>query len=555
MSDQKLQAIPLGGLGEFGMNMLALRYGEDIIVIDAGLMFPEAELLGVDIVIPDISFLLENREQVRAIVLTHSHEDHIGALPFILAEINVPIYGTAFALALVEHKLGEQGLLESADLREISPKDRVPIGPFSVEWIHVTHSTVGCTMLAITTPLGVVIHTGDFKVDPTPADGELFDLHTVADYGKRGVLALFSDSTNAERRGATPSEFAVRDRFEEIFAHSQNRIYVSCFTSSIHRIQLMVDLCFQNNRKVAFVGRSMVNNTEIAHRLGYLNIPDGLLLRTGEIKQTPRSRLTLLISGSQGEPLSALARAAVENHKQAVIEPEDTVVLSSRIIPGNEKAIYRMIDRLFKRRAQVIYDDGGGLPVHVSGHASQEELRLMLNLTKPRYFIPIHGELRQLSRHAGLSSHLKEIEETFLMESGDVLEFDRKGARKAGRVPVGRVCIDSGSVDEIVEDMVIRDRKHISEDGIVLPIIAINKNTGKVETSPEIVSRGFVSPDGGDGILERAKEIILQTLEESSGEERTDWGVIKEKIRADLKRHIRKQTSRHPLILPVILEI
>ncbi|MCZ6489499.1 MAG: ribonuclease J, partial [Acidobacteria bacterium] len=460
MSDPKLQAIPLGGLGEFGMNMLALRYGEDIIVIDAGLMFPEAELLGVDIVIPDISFLLENREQVRAIILTHSHEDHIGALPFILAEINVPVYGTSFALALVEHKLEEQGLLESATLRKVRPGDRIPIGPFTIEWIHVTHSTVGCTMLAITTPLGVVIHTGDFKIDPTPIDGELFDLHTVADYGKRGVLALFSDSTNAERRGSTPSERTVRERFEEIFTHSQNRIFVSCFTSSIHRIQLMVDLCFQHNRKVAFIGRSMVNNTEIAHRLGYLNIPDGLLLRPGEARQANRGQVTMLISGSQGEPLSALARAAVENHKQAVIEPGDTVVLSSRIIPGNEKAIYRMINRLFKRGAQVIYDDGGGPPVHVSGHASQEELQLMLNLTKPRYFIPIHGELRQLSRHAGLGSHLKEIKETFLLESGDVLEFDRAGARKAGRVTVGRVCIDSGSMDEIVEDMVIRDRRH-----------------------------------------------------------------------------------------------
>ncbi len=555
MSNPKLQAIPLGGLGEFGMNMLALRYGEDIIVIDAGLMFPDAELLGVDIVIPDISFLLEHREQVRAIILTHSHEDHIGALPFILAEINVPVYGTAFALALVEHKLEEQGLLESATLRKVRPTDRVPIGPFSIEWIHVTHSTVGCAMLAITTPLGVVIHTGDFKIDPTPTDGEPFDLHTVADYGKRGVLALFSDSTNADRRGSTPSEHAVRERFEEIFAHSQNRIFVSCFTSSIHRIQLMVDLCFQHNRKVAFIGRSMVNNTEIAHRLGYLNIPDGLLLRPAEARQASRGKVTMLISGSQGEPLSALARAAVENHKQAVIEPDDTVVLSSRIIPGNEKAIYRMIDRLFKRKARVIYADGGGPPVHVSGHASQEELRLMLNLTKPRYFIPVHGELRQLSRHASLGSHLKEIKETFLLESGDVLEFDRAGARKAGRVTVGRVCIDSGSVDEIVEDMVIRDRKHLSEDGIVVPIIAINKSTGKVEAPPEIVSRGFVSADGSDGILIQAKEIILRTLEESSGEERADWGVIKEKIRADLKRHIKKQTSRHPLILPVIMEL
>ena len=554
MSDQKLEAIPLGGLGEFGMNMMALRYGDDIVVIDAGLMFPEAELLGVDVVVPDISYLTENREYVRAILLTHGHEDHIGALPFILSDINVPVYGTPFTLALVENKLDEHGLLGSVILREVRPKDRVAIGPFHVQFIHVTHSIVSSTMLAITTPLGVVLHTGDFKVDPTPTDNELFDLHTLAEYGQRGVLALFSDSTNAERPGYTPSERAVHERLEEIFNRAENRIFVSCFASSIHRIQLLIDLSFETNRQVAFVGRSMVNNTEIAHRLGYLNIPDGILLHAGEIKRLDRSRVTVVIAGSQGEPLSALARAAVDNHKNAVIEAQDTVVLSSRIIPGNEKAIFRMLNHLCKRGAQVIYDDGGGPPVHVSGHASQEELKLILNLTKPKFFIPIHGEYRQLARHAGLASHLKEVEEIFLLESGDVLEFASNGARKAGKVNVGRVCIDSGSVGEVVEDMVIRDRRHLSEDGIVLPIIAINKHSGKVESQPEIISRGFVYA-GDDGVLARAREIILQTLEESSGEERMDWGVIKEKIRADLKRYIKKQTAKHPLILPVILEI
>ena len=536
------------------MNMLVLRYGEDLIVIDAGIMFPEAELLGVDIVIPDFSYLLEHRDKVRAVILTHGHEDHIGAVPYLLKEINVPVYGTPFTLALVEKKLEEHGLLESVSLREVRPKDRVKVGPFSIEFIHVTHSIVNAAMLAITTPLGVVLHTGDFKVDPTPTDNELFDLHTVAAYGKQGVLALFSDSTNAERPGYTPSERAVRGKLEEVFAHAENRLYVSCFTSSIHRIQLLLDLSAQYNRQVAFVGRSMVANTEIAHRLGYLTVPDGLLLRPNDIKQAPRRRTTVLIAGCQGEPLSSLARAAVENHRQAVIEAGDTVVLSSRIIPGNEKGIFRLINHLCKRGSTVVYDDGSGPPVHVSGHASQEELMLMLNLAKPRYFIPIHGEYRQLSLHANLASHLKEVQKTFLLESGDVLEFDAAGARKAGRVGVGRVCIDYGSVDEIVEVMVIRDRRHISQDGIVLPIIAINKQTGKVESQPEIITRGFVSADG-DGILAQAREIILETLEQSSGEERGDWGVIKEKIRADLKRFIGKQTDRHPLILPVILEI
>jgi ribonuclease J len=555
VSEKKLEAIPLGGLGEFGMNMLVLRYGDDIIVIDAGMMFPEAELLGVDVVVPDISYLMENRDLVRAIILTHGHEDHIGALPFILGDLNVPVYGTAFTLALVEGKLDEHGLLDSAKLRTVKPKDRITLGPFAIEFIHVTHSTVNCTMLAITTPLGVILHTGDFKIDPTPTDNELFDLHTVAEYGKNGILALFSDSTNSDRPGYTPSERAVRGRLEDIFTRAEKRIYVTCFASSIHRIQLLVDLAFENGRQVAFVGRSMENNTAIAHRLGYLTLPDGVLLRPGEIKQMSRRKTVVVIAGSQGEPLSALARASVQNHKHAVIDPEDTVVLSSRIIPGNEKSIFRMLNHLSKRGAEVIYENAAGAPIHVSGHASQEEQKLMLNLAKPKYFIPIHGEYRQQAKHASLASHLKSIQETFLLESGDVLEFDSRGARKAGKVTVGRVCIDSGSIGEVVEDMVIRDRRNLSEDGIVLPIIAINRHSGKVESLPEIVSCGFVSMESGDGILRQAKEMILQTLEQSSGEERMDWGVMKEKIRADLKRYIKKQTSKHPLILPVILEV
>ncbi|OFV94902.1 MAG: ribonuclease J [Acidobacteria bacterium RIFCSPLOWO2_12_FULL_54_10] len=554
MSSHKLQAIPLGGLGEFGMNMLALRYGESILVIDAGLMFPEAELFGVDVVIPDISFLIEHRAEVLAIVLTHGHEDHIGALPYVLRQLNVPVYGTPFTIALVEKKLEEHGLLDSVKLHAVKAKGRFQAGPFSVEFIHVTHSIVDAAMLAITTPLGVVMHTGDFKVDPTPTDNELFDLHTIAEYGKKGVLALFSDSTNAERPGYTPSERAVRGPLEDVFSGAENRLYISCFTSSIHRIQLLIDLSVRNNRQVAFVGRSMIANTEIAHRMGFLTVPDGCLLRPNDIKQLPRDRVTVLIAGCQGEPLSSLTRAALESHRHAVIDSGDTVVLSSRIIPGNEKAIYRLINHLFKRGAHVVYSDGGGPPVHVSGHGSQEELMLMLNLTKPRYFIPVHGEYRQLSRHASLAAHLKEIQKIFLMENGEMLEFDQNGARKAERVTAGRICIDYGSVDEIVEDVIISDRRHISRDGIMLPVMAINKNTGKVESQPEIITRGFVSGDN-DRILAEAREIVLQTLEQSSSEERADWGVIKEKIRADLKRYISKQTDRHPLIIPVILEI
>jgi ribonuclease J len=554
MPTGKLHIVPLGGLGEFGMNCMAVRWGEDILVIDAGLMFPESELLGVDIVVPDISYLLENRQHVRGIILTHGHEDHIGALPWILSELNVPVWGTEFTLAYVEDKLDEHGLLDNADLREFRAGDSFKIGPFSVQPIQVTHSLVDCVALAIHTPLGVIVHTGDFKVDPTPTDNRLFDLHSFAEYGKGGVLALFQDSTNVERKGYTPSERAVRRKFDEVFARTRRRLFISCFSSSVHRIKLAVELAWEHGRKVAFVGRSMNGSAEIAEDLGYIDIPEGLLIHPGEMKNFPPEKVCALISGTQGEPMSALSRAAVDNHKHAKIEKGDTVVLSSRIIPGNEKAIYRMIDHLFRREAHVIYDDGSSPPVHVSGHASQEELKLIINLVKPKYFIPIHGEYRQLKLHAELAAAMHgAVGSVLLIESGDILEFDELGARKVGRVNVGRICIDSGSRTDIVEDLIIRDRRHLSEDGIVLPIIAINKLTGRVETSPEIVMRGFSG--GEDGFMNGARQIVVQTLDQSSAEEKADYGVIKEKIRADLKRYISKQTQKRPLIMPVILEI
>ena len=554
MPTGKLHIVPLGGLGEFGMNCMAVRWGDDIIVIDAGLMFPEAELLGVDIVVPDISYLTENRQRVRAIILTHGHEDHIGALPWILSELNVPVWGTEFTLALLEDKLEEHGLLEDADLREMRSGERFKVGPFTIHPIHVTHSLVDCVALAIHTPLGVLIHTGDFKVDPTPTDNKMFDLHAFAEYGKEGVLALFQDSTNVERKGYTPSERAVRRKFDEVFARTERRLFISCFSSSIHRIKLAVELAGHHGRKVAFIGRSMTNTSEIAEDLGYIDIPEGLLIHPGEMKNYPPEKVCVMISGTQGEPMSALSRAAVDSHKHAKIEKGDTVVLSSRIIPGNEKAIYRMIDHLFRRQAHVIYDDGSFPPIHVSGHASQEELKLIINLVKPKYFIPVHGEYRQLKLHAEMAGSMHgSVGNVILIESGDVLEFDELGARKAGRVNVGRVCIDSGSRTDVVEDLIIKDRRHLSEDGIVLPIIAINKLSGRVETSPEIVTRGFAA--GEDGFVDGARQLVMQTLDSSSQEEKADYGVIKEKIRADLKRYISKQTQKRPLIMPVILEI
>ncbi len=554
MPTGKLHIVPLGGLGEFGMNCMAMRWGDDIIVIDAGLMFPEAELLGVDIVVPDISYLMENRHRVRAIILTHGHEDHIGALPWILSELNVPVWGTEFTLAYVEDKLEEHGLLDDAELHEIRAGERFKAGPFTIHPIHVTHSLVDCVSLAIHTPLGVLIHTGDFKVDPTPTDNKMFDLHAFAEYGKEGVLALFQDSTNVERKGYTPSERAVRRKFDEVFARTERRLFISCFSSSIHRIKLAVELAWEHGRKVSFIGRSMTSSSEIAEDLGYLEIPEGLLIHPGEMKNYAPEKVCVMISGTQGEPMSALSRAAVDNHKHAKIEKGDTVVLSSRIIPGNEKAIYRMIDHLFRRQAHVIYEDGSSPPIHVSGHGSQEELKLIINLVKPKYFIPIHGEYRQLKLHAEMAGAMhSSVGSVMLIESGDILELDELGARKAGRVNVGRVCIDSGSRTDVVEDLIIKDRRHLSEDGIVLPIIAINKLSGRVESSPEIVTRGFAA--GEDGFVDGARQLVMQTLEQSSEEEKADYGVIKEKIRADLKRYISKQTQKRPLIMPVILEI
>ena len=556
MTDQRLQIIPLGGLGEFGMNCMALRYGDDIIVIDAGMMFPDAELLGVDIVTPDFTYLEQNAAHVRALILTHGHEDHIGAVPFLLSQLNIPIYGTAFTLALVERRLEEHQMLEEARLNIVKPGAKLTLGPFAIEFIHVTHSIVSCVALAITTPLGVILHTGDYKVDPTPTDNELFDLHTLAEYGKRGVLLLMSDSTNVDRPGYTESERAVRPRLEDLFVRSPRRLVISCFSSSIHRLQQILDLAQEYGRKAVFLGRSMMNTTEIAHDQGLLTIPNGILLRPQDVMQVASAKLVAIVSGTQGEPMSALSRVAVDNHKSLSIEPGDTVVLSSRIIPGNEKAIYRMINHVAKRGADVVYGSMNP-PVHVSGHGSAEELRLILNLVRPRFFVPIHAEYRQLAAHARLAQHLSHmgLENTFVLESGETLVIDREGARKGEPVTVGRVCIDSGTIDEVVEDMVIRDRRHLSEDGFVLPIVAIDKNTGLSEGLPEIVSRGFMSMEESSEVMQNARQVVLKTLETSTAEERGDWGVMQEKIRVDLRRYLSKQTSRRPLIMPVILEV
>ncbi len=555
MPKGKLHIVPLGGMGEFGMNCMAIRYGDDIVVVDAGLMFPEAELLGVDIVVPDISYLLENRALVRGIVLTHGHEDHIGALPWILSELNVPVWATEFTLAYVEDKLDEHQLLDTADLREIRAGRTLQGWTFHDSSVpgHAQPGRLRCARHPHAARRGAAHWRlqGRSNAHRQPA---LRPARLRRVWQRRECWRCLQDSTNVERKGYTPSERAVHRKFEEVFVRTKRRLFVSCFASSIHRIKLTVDMAREHGRKICFIGRSMENSSEIAEDLGYIQIPEGMLIHPGEMKNFAPEKVCVLISGTQGEPLSALSRAAVDNHKHAKIEKGDTVVLSSRIIPGNEKAIYRVVDHLFRREAFVIYDDGSYPPIHVSGHASQEELKLIINLVRPKYFIPIHGEYRQLKLHAELAGSMRgAVGNVMLIESGDVLEIDELGARKAGRVNVGRVCIDSGSRTDVVEDLVIKDRRHLSEDGFVMPVIAINKLTGRVEISPEIVTRGF-NP-GDNGVTERIKEIVIETLDGSSAEEKADYGVIKEKIRTDLKRYISRQTQRRPLIMPVILEI
>jgi ribonuclease J len=553
MANEKLQIIPLGGLGEFGMNCLALHYGDDILVIDAGLMFPEEELLGVDIVVPDISYLIENRAKVRGIILTHGHEDHIGGLPWILSDLNVPVYGTEFTLAYVEGKLEEHRLLDDAELIEVLPGRRFNLGVFSILPIRVTHSLVDCVSYAIHTPVGIVVHTGDFKIDLSSPDGHPFDLQAFADLGKQNVLCLLQDSTNVDRPGFTPGEKAVIPRLDDIFGAAKRRLFFSCFSSSIHRIKIAMDLAHKHGRKVALIGRSIDNSTEIAQDLGYIDPPAGLIIHPNQIKDTPANKLCILISGTQGEPMSALSRAAVDNHRFAKIESGDTVLLSSRVIPGNEKAIYRVIDHLERRDARVIHDDGTNGLIHVSGHGSQEELRMMINLVRPKFFIPVHGDYRHLKRHAELAAATGVPEKVILLEDGDVLSLDREHAEKTGKVTTGRICIDNNSTADVVQDTVIRDRKHLGEDGVFLPIIAINKRTGQVEGVPEITTRGFAADD--PELLRNARDIVARTLEQSSEEERRDYGVMKDKIRGDLKRFLQKNANRRPLIMPIILEL
>ncbi|MFC1549298.1 ribonuclease J [Nitrospirota bacterium] len=550
---EKLKVIPLGGVEEIGgLNMTVYEYGEDIVVVDAGLMFPEDDMLGVDFVIQDFTYLLDNRERVKGIILTHGHEDHTGSLPFLLKEINVPVYGTALTLGLVQEKLREHNI-KNLSLHRIKPRDSFELGAFKVEFIRITHSIVDGVALAIRTPVGVVIHTGDFKIDPTPVDGELLDFNSFTRYGEEGVLLMLSDSTNAERGGFTFSEKEVRRAFEDIFAITTGRIIISTFSSNIHRLQQAIDVAAMFGRKVVICGRSMVNNSQIALDLGYMKMPKETWLEVDALKNLPDEEVLILTTGSQGEPMSVLSRIAIGEHKHIKIKDGDTIVISAKAIPGNERSIGKLINRLFRLGANVIHEKVS--EIHVSGHASKEELKLMYNMVRPKYFVPVHGEYRHLVSHARMlnrQGHPKD--NTFLLKNGDILEVGPDSAEKSGQVSAGRVYIDGKGIGD-VEEMVLRDRRRLGHDGIVLVMLTIDKEYGKLASAPDIITKGFIHEDDTAGVIDTIQEIVTETIEGLDREVTTDPSLLQAKIRARLKKHFRNTLQRRPMIMPLIFEV
>jgi ribonuclease J len=549
-----IEIIPLGGIGEFGMNCMAIRYDEDMILVDVGMGFPEETVYGVDVSVPDFEFLAQYKENLTAIILTHGHEDHIGALPYILKKFNLPVYASHFTVGLAERKLEEHGLLDDVLLHRVEPREVVELGPFQIEFIRVSHSLVDCFALAIKTPVGTLIHTGDYKVDETPVIGEPIDLRTLRSYGQEGVLALLSDSTNATVPGRTPSERAVIPAFEQIFAEAPGRIIVSAFASSIHRLQIVLDIAHQFGRKVCVLGRSMMKNVEIADELGYLDIPDGLRVSLNETKRMADQDIVFLVTGSQGESRAALMQMSTQSYKGLSVEPGDTVVLSARIIPGNERAISRMIGYIYKRGANIIEEKRR--LIHVSGHASQEDIKIMTEAVKPKFVIPIHGEYRMLFRHKEfVKNHMGYDEErVVLIENGDVLELDGEHASIVDQRQINRTFIGETGFEEIDEDL-IKERKQLANDGILTPIITINADSGELEGPPELVARGVIGFDGSNGLLPGSIKIVTESVENASRAEREDVSLLKERVRVELKRFIQKQTGARPVITPVVVEI
>lgn len=552
MKNDKVQIIPLGGLGEIGKNMTVFRYGDDIIVIDAGLMFPEDDMLGIDLVIPDFSYLTENSDKVKAIFLTHGHEDHIGALPYVLKQLDVPVYGTALTLGILKGRLEENGVSDD-NLHVITPGDMVTVGAFTMDFIRVNHSIPDAIAMAIKTPIGTIIHTGDFKIDHTPVDGQVTQFNKFADYGDEGVLLLLADSTNAERPGFTQSEKVVGQTFMDEFKGAKKRIIVATFSSNVHRIQQVIDAAVIYKRKVAVIGRSMVNVVNIAKELGYLNAPEGVLIDIDETNRYRDEEIVIITTGSQGEPMSALTRMAAGDHKKVDIMPGDTVIISATPIPGNEKLVSRTIDNLYKLGANVIYEKSNG--VHVSGHASQEELKLMHNLVRPLFFMPVHGEFRHLIKHAELAKSLGMPSDNIVIgENGSVIELTPFSFKITGKIPAGRLLVDGLGVGD-VGNIVLRDRRQLSNDGIMIVVVTLEKDTCTVMAGPDIVSRGFVYVREAEDLMVEAKDKVQEALDHCQENGICEWSMIKSSIRENLGRYLYEKTRRRPMILPIIMEV
>ena len=548
----KVQIIPLGGLGEIGKNMTVFRYGDDMILIDAGLMFPEDDMLGIDLVIPDITYLVENQDKLKGIFLTHGHEDHIGALPYVMKQIDCPVYGTALTLGILQGRLKENGV-SSENCRTIKPGDKISAGAFKLDFIRVNHSIPDAIAIAINTPIGTIIHTGDFKIDHTPVDGQVTEFNKFAEYGDRGVLALVADSTNAERPGFTPSEKMVGKTFDDEFRYAKNRIIVATFSSNVHRIQQVIDAAMKYDRKVAVIGRSMVNVVSIAKELGYLKAPEGEIIDIDETNNYTPDKIVIITTGSQGEPMSALTRMAMNDYKKVDIMPGDTVIISATPIPGNEKLVSRTIDHLYKLGADVIYEKSNG--VHVSGHASQEEIKLVHNLVRPKFFIPVHGEFRHLIKHANIAKSLGMPKENIVIaENGSVIEITKNSIGINGKVQAGKVLVDGLGVGD-VGNIVLRDRRQLSQDGIMIVVVTIDKETCHVVSGPDIVSRGFVYVREAEGLMEEARDKVQLALEKCEENGISEWSAIKSTVRDSLGRFLYERTRRRPMILPIIMEI
>jgi ribonuclease J len=552
---EKVTIFALGGVGEIGKNMYVVQYANDIVIIDAGLKFPEEDMLGIDVVIPDISYLTENRDKVRGILVTHGHEDHIGGLPYILKHLNVPVYGTKLTLGLIEAKLKEANLLGETKRILIHADSVLPMGAITASFFRTNHSIPDSVGVALDTPEGLIVHTGDFKFDFTPVNQQYADLHKMAELGSKGVLCLLSESTNAERSGFTPSEKTVGQELVEVFRRAKQRVVVATFASNIHRVQQVFEAATLTNRKVTVIGRSMVNVVAIANELGYLDIPDGMLIEPEDVNRYPADEIVILSTGSQGEPMSALTRMARSTHKKLDILPGDTVIIAATPIPGNERYVGRTVDELFRLGANVIYGPGTITGVHVSGHGSQEELKLMLNIMKPKYFIPIHGEYRMLKQHSNLAVSVGvERENIFILDIGDTVEIQNGTARRGGKIPAGNVLIDGLGVGD-VGNIVLRDRKLLSQDGILVVVVTLSKQEGKIISGPDIISRGFVYVRESEGLLEEANKIVSNTLARLMGENVNEWASLKTQVRDALGRFLYEQTRRRPMILPIIMEV